>query len=135
MGAEVQLDSDLVLARLFPRWWCLWWFYCEDQEGWGRGQARMLSGFWRVNILGRETEMAILFGDRMTQMTGYPSGAGGGCPGWIRGSAAQGRLWGHRGAYSALFLMLPCSSLPGGTQHKALSCRRCPAHPPERHPV
>lgn len=79
--------------------------------------------------------MAIMVGDRMTQMTGYPSGAGGGCPGWIRGSAAQGPLQGHCGAYSVLFLTLPCFSLPGGTQHKALSCCLCPAHPPECHPV
>lgn len=30
----------------------------------------------------------------------------------------------------------PCRSpLPGGTQHEALSCCLCPAHPPECHPI
>lgn len=101
-GAEAQLDSGLVLARLLPDGGV-----CGG-GGWvgstgkmrsagGRGSQRMLAGFWRMSMLGREVGMAFVVGDR---------DPGDRLPRWSwrnwawldQRRAAQGRLQGHCGA-------------------------------------
>lgn len=44
-------------------------------------------------------------------------------------------IWSQHHLQFILFLTLPSFPLPGGTQHKAVPCRLCPAHAPERDPV
>lgn len=81
----MQLDSDLVLARLFPDGGVCggggWVGSIGKIRSAGeRGSQRMLSGFWRMSILGREMGMAFVVGDMMwteTQVTGCSDGVGG----------------------------------------------------------